>query len=339
MPTNVIEMKNYRKDSLTQDEVQMLMTYIVLISQTANFAELNAVLTSLQNTLTEFQRLIHPVEKSDLTDDVKEFDKVRDKYVTGLYFFVQFALRHYDPAMVAAAEKIDAVLNDTSYKNMQRNAYDRETGKIINLLEEINANCADAVVTLNLTSYLQALDSANQSFHHMYNARNMPKANNATAAEIREARTDLENSFDLFRKQLSLLAALNPDGTPTSGMGGTGSGMTGGTGGGMTGGMGGTGTGTGTPTEPLPVAHTYAELITYINDRIDRITAAAKHRQTMVKKSKENAENGGTTPTPENPTNNNGSDNNGENGGDNNGENTNTDNGGFGDENTPSANA
>ena len=139
------------------------------------------------------------------------------------------------------------------------------------------------MATLNLSAYLQQLESANQAFCDTYNARNMSKANNSTWKQIREARTVMENAFDLYRKQLSLLAELNPSNTSAVGAGGT------------TGGAG--ATGTEASAENIPVAQTYAELITYINDRIDRITAAAKHRQTMGRKAKK--KDGATTPVNE----------------------------------------
>ena len=78
----------------------------------------------------------------------------------------------------------------------------------------------------------------------------------------------------------------------------------------------------------------YETLIAHINVVIKDWNDTLARRKAAAKKKKENADDNDTT-TPETPTNNNGSNNNGENGG----ENTNTDNGGFGDENTPSANA
>ena len=78
----------------------------------------------------------------------------------------------------------------------------------------------------------------------------------------------------------------------------------------------------------------YESLIADINVTIKDWNDTLARRKAAAKRKKENAENGGT---PENPTNNNGNDNNGENGGDNNGEDNTDPN--QGDDNTPSANA
>ena len=331
--TVILTVKPFRKGALRQDELQELMTDIVLLGQAANFMELNIALVLLQNALSKFQMMIHPVVGSEITPEIADLDDARDKYYSGLYFYTEYAVRHYDPAIAAAGRKIQNILNMASYASLQREAYRSETGKIVNLLEELNHSCADAVATLNLGPFLQVLESANLAFRAKYESRNQTEALYYTTAQIRAARTELEKAFDMFKMQLNMLAqihgeeTINPAGGTTGG--GTGSGMTGGTGGGMTGGMGGTGTGTGTM-ESTHVSTNYIELITYVNDAIDRSMAAAKHRLTMGQSDDEGTEN------PENPTNNNGSDNNGENGGE---ENTNTDNGGFGDENTPSANA
>ena len=314
--TVIIKIKPFRKGSLRQDELQELFTDIVNTSVAANFADLNIPLNLLQNALNRFQMMIHPVVGSEITPEIAALDEDRDKYYTGLYFYVEYAVRHYDPAIVAAGKKIQNILNMEVYASLQREAYRSETAKIVNLLEELRSSCANAVATLNLSEYLQTLENANLAFRAKYQERNQTEALYYTSAQIREARTEMEQAFDTFKMHVNMLAQIHGD-TVINPSGG--SGYTGGTGGGMTGGTPGGSMGGGSTTH---IATSYTELINLINDSIDHSMEASKHRLTMQENAANNNENGG----------------NADNGGNNN-QSGETPDPNQGEDNTPSANA
>lgn len=304
------KVKTFKKGRLSQDEIQELIAAVVMLAQAANFAELAVALAHLESTLNKFKLMIHPLVGNELTSDILDFDTLRDKYFVGFCHYIEFALRHNEPEKVAAAQNIDFVLNQRAYKGLYDTPYRQETGKIKNLLEELHTKCAADMMTLNISSYVQALEDANNNFFMMYENRNVSQAQKANTAQIRAARTEMEQAFDMFAAQLNLMATLNGSTTTTGS--GTGSGMTGG--GGTTPGMGGGTTG-GTGTPLAAVATTFDELIDFINQSIERSVEASNYHQAILQraKAKEEAENNGTT-TPENTT-----DNSGENGGENNG--------------------
>ena len=355
----MFSIRTFPTKKLTQDEIIKLFLAIANYCEEANIAALSVLLNQFRNKVNILQSMIHVVMGSELTPELLVLDNERDEYTIGFRYYNEFALRHYDPQKRKAAVEIAKVLNTTSYKGIYDDAYDRETNKITNLIQELN-NHSEAISILGIGDYVQALDNTNQAFDTLYQKRMKKTARTYTSTEILEARNEMEKAYDLLRLKLLTLAAeaelsgntsLSP--MPISGGAGT---TTGGMGGGTGTGMGGTGTGT---TDPLP--YSYEELFSFINNHITHEVNAAEERLAAIKRAKEakenEANNGGNSANSNNGENNNSSNNgentnttpennnengNGENGVDNNGgENTNTDNTdpNQGDDNTPSANA
>ncbi|MBO4740694.1 MAG: hypothetical protein J5605_03500 [Bacteroidales bacterium] len=322
-----LKIQPFRKKKLTQDEIAKLCIVVSNYCKSVSIPQLAARINSLDNAINIFQALIHPVRGSELTVDVLEADDSRDTILVGFAFYLEFTLRHTDPAMVRAARELKVVMDTPSYKRIYETAYNRESNLIANLIEELRNNHQSALTQLNIGFYIDALEAANNNFDAIYENRVHSTARSYNSEDILEARTKMEKAFDSLCDKLELLAADAED-DAAMGVGGTTGGMP--TGGGTTGG--------GMTT--LDYAF-YESLFATINEHIGNIVAAANHRITMGQKAKGNAEDGSTTPTPETPTNNNGNENNGENGGENDGENTNTDNTdpNQGEDNTPSANA
>lgn len=309
-----LKVQSFTKKKLTQDEIAKLCIVVSTYCKNVTIAQLANRLNMLDNAIAIFQAMIHPVPGSELTPEILEADDYRDSLVVGFAFYLEFALRHTDPAMVRAAKELKVVLDTPSYKQIYDAAYNRESNLIANLIEELKGNHLNALNQLNILFYIDALETANNNFDALYAGRVKQTARSYDSADILKARTNMEKAFDMLCSQLEILAA-DAELAAATGMGG--GAPAGGTG------MGGTTT--------LDYAF-YENLFNKINEHITGIVSAASHRITMVRaakeKKKEDADNGGGSATPETPTNTN-------EGGENTGGNNNT----GGEDNTPSANA
>ena len=302
------KINSFKKSALPQNRILGLCKKVYRVTYRANRSELSAILVVLKAKIDKFDGLIHPIMGSELTPELKVCDINRDNYLVGFRHGIEFNARHYDPLKVAAAKEIMVVLSNASYKKVYKEEQMQETDTIENLVDELQQNHAAALTTLGLTEYVQKLAEANTAFDDMLDERTNKRVRDYNYLDIKTARSEMEHAFDVLRDQLNIYAEMEEiaaagTGTPTGG--------------------------TGTPTGGVGSPISYKDLVIRINDYI-----AIATKDSPDYDDEEDDDN--TNTTPENNDENIG----GENGGENNGEeNTNTDNGGFGDENTPSANA
>ena len=259
--------KRFRKELLGQDELMIFCMSTVDKARNAGFPDLALTTDRLEAATLNFKKLIHPIEDMGLTAQLAALDKERDKYVSAIYHGIAFGRCYFDPAVVRAANKLRMVVRDESYRHLQRTAYQGATNKIEHLLKEFNTNCADAVATLNLEPLLQKLQETNTRFRDTYIQRNIQYASLPDSKQIRQARTELEYSFDYFRNQLNSLAFFNGETIETHAHLQTAQNDN-------------------PATTPSAPATTYTELIMQLNTSIDKSVVAAKHRLTLYRKAK-----------------------------------------------------
>lgn len=274
-------MKSFTKNRLRHGAIANLCQDVYDKCSEADIPALAIVLTYFKDKIDFFNSLIHPIMGSSITADIAQEDDNRDTRFVGLKYYIRFALRHTDPAIVEAAKRINVVLQNESYKAIYNEPYDVETNTIQNLLSELRTNYADDIDTLQIGFYLDSLEQANDNFEALSDSRDATTGRIYTYIHTLEARAEMEDALDSVRLQLNAFV----ESTMFSGG-----------------------------------PENYDSLIVAINNRIDRVVAAARHHYKDDDDEKEKGDEEGNT-----NENNNGTDNGADDG--------------FGEENTPSANA
>ena len=266
MPT-LLQVKKFRKELLSQDELIGFGLHVVELSQAAGFPELAGTTSMLETATLNLKKMVHPVEDRRFTKSLAALDKERDKYVSAIYHCIAFGRCHFDPEVVRAANKLRIVVRTGGYRDVQRSSYMGATNKIRSLLKEFNNNCAEAVATLNLGAIMEKLQEANINFERTFIRRSQESAVLPEGTQIRKARTEVEHAFNHFSNALNSMAYIN-DYTveqytesqvaqhhdPNA-----------------------------VPNEP---ATSTAELIVQINASIDKALVASRHRITLYRKAK-----------------------------------------------------
>ena len=138
------------------------------------------------------------IVKSAVTEEMKAADRNRDNTFSGLVTTNKAALKHYTPAVVAAAQRLQVVFD--TYGNVSRKPLNEETSAIYNLVQELTENYAADVTKVGLDGWVTKLDAANKAFDALVKARN--DENTAkTQLKMKETRIATETVyFDIVKR-------------------------------------------------------------------------------------------------------------------------------------------
>ena len=198
--------KNFPKSHLPQGSIAQLCQTIYTLCMAASIDALSVVLNILKDKIDYFNALIHPIMGSGITPEIVRADERRDEMLVGFNHYIEFAARHTESEMVAAAKRVQVVLSNASYKGVYDEKYDRETNTIMNLLQELRDRHAEDIETLQIGFYLDALEEANNDFEALKAGRAGEISRPYTYADTKAARTEMEHALDLLRTQLNGLA-------------------------------------------------------------------------------------------------------------------------------------
>ncbi|MDR0544179.1 MAG: DUF6261 family protein [Odoribacteraceae bacterium] len=118
--------------------------------------ELDACLDRVSGSLDQ-------ADKSGLTAEIREQDRLRGNIARGLAAVAKAYLLYPDRAKRAAAERLVIILD--RYGDLHRKTYDDESAAIEDLVKELsNATHAPMVILLGLGEWVTLLDNANKAF-------------------------------------------------------------------------------------------------------------------------------------------------------------------------------
>jgi hypothetical protein len=150
---------------------------------------INSRLKPLEESVKELDAVFKKERGSDLTDEVATLDDRRDKAFLCLSMMIKAYGYHFDEAKLAAAEKIDALL-DRYGTSIHKLNYQAETTTVSNLVNDLesDAELSVAVSTLELQPLVDELKTSNRLFHEKYiaRAREVSQASEDSAVELRK---------------------------------------------------------------------------------------------------------------------------------------------------------
>jgi hypothetical protein len=153
--------------------------------------------------------ILDMIQRSRHTRDVADADKERDKVARGFFEAVEAHTRHFDPAVRAAAVKVDEIIGH--YGNVSRRGIIDASAAVDDIVRELNLPDNIALVKVaKLDPWLQGLSDANKRVIDFVRARydelaerpktNMKEARDTVDKLVREITTRLESVHFLFNK-------------------------------------------------------------------------------------------------------------------------------------------
>jgi len=137
-----------------------------------NIADEYAAFTPL---FAEEASVMEIIRKNSYTESVIEADEARDRIFSFIRASVKNMTKSYDATIVAAAEKVLNIINN--YKAVSQFGLQEETGKIINLLDDLKQTSVMALCTqIGIKAHLTELENANNRFKTLMSDRRAEEA-------------------------------------------------------------------------------------------------------------------------------------------------------------------
>ena len=137
---------------------------------------------------------IKDVKASVVTPEIKEADKIRDYDYNQIRKTVKSCLKHYDPIIRSAAEKINIVLK--RYGDVTTEEYNDESATIMRFIQELMSNFSAEINALELTNTVNALRIHNDRFRTLMAKREKEYyAKSKTVVPVPQARKEHDDCY------------------------------------------------------------------------------------------------------------------------------------------------
>jgi hypothetical protein len=146
------------------------------------------------------------IVKSEFTAKIHEADKARDDIYLGMAETVTATLRHFNPNVRQAAERLK-ILFDT-YGNVVNKPLNEETSAIYNILQELKGKYTADVASVGLTQWVAELETRNQTFEGLVKERFDETAARTTDIVMKQARAQLDEVYKTIVERINALAVV-----------------------------------------------------------------------------------------------------------------------------------
>jgi hypothetical protein len=153
--------------------------------------------------------LVDQVRKSGYTAELAETDARLDRDIVGLNSAIDAALHHFDPETVKAAKTLD-VLMKSFRGEIEKKAYEEESGAVKILVRDLQTTYATQVSYLNFHSWVTEIDSAQQEFERLFLLRNDELADRPHE-KLKTVRKEIDAVYRRMVGQIDAYTVLNGD--------------------------------------------------------------------------------------------------------------------------------
>ena len=122
-------------------------------------AKVTAELTTLENALKAEDKALKLSQASALSHDIKAADKLRGKYYRALQRAIEYYKNHPNAELEKHAKRLGMLVKE--YAIDPKMQLDRETGLLLNLIDDLQNKFTTEVTALNLVEVVDALKQAN----------------------------------------------------------------------------------------------------------------------------------------------------------------------------------
>ena len=146
------------------------------------------------------------IVKSEFTAKIHEADKARDEIYLGMAETVAATLRHFNPNVRQAAERLK-ILFDT-YGNVVNKPLNEETSAIYNILQELKGKYTADAESIGITQWVTELETRNQTFEGLVKERFDETAARTTDIVMKQARAQLDDVYKTIVERINALAVV-----------------------------------------------------------------------------------------------------------------------------------
>ena len=150
------------------------------------------------------------VKKSSFSKEIMEMDIRRDKTFRGLVNLVNAALNHFDADVVAAGKRL-IILFDT-LGNLAKKPQIEETAGIHNLLQKLEGEFANDVLTIGAADWVAELKSNNEEYSVLINKRDNERGERPDG-NMQKTRKEIDKVYNDITKAIETFAKLSDDET------------------------------------------------------------------------------------------------------------------------------
>jgi hypothetical protein len=153
--------------------------------------------------------LVDQVRKSEYTAELAATDARLDRDIVGLNSAIDAALHHFDPETVKAA-KILEVRMKSFRGEIEKKAYEEESGAVKILVRDLQTTYAPQIAYLNLDSWVTEIENAQQEFERLFLLRNDELADRSHE-KLEKVRKEIDAAYRQMIGQIDAYTVLNGD--------------------------------------------------------------------------------------------------------------------------------
>lgn len=163
-----------------------------------NIKDQSAAFTAQWNKEDEALKRIN---KSALTQKIREADKLRDETFVGMCYLVKAMSMFFNPAIRDAAQRVQIVLN--TYKKDVLNSLNSETSALYNLLQEFDLpKYTDDRINCNLNPWLNELKNRNEALDKLMKDR-VKEDSLKTDVAMKDARREIDAVYREIEERIN----------------------------------------------------------------------------------------------------------------------------------------
>jgi hypothetical protein len=167
------------------------------------------LLAPLREWITLEGQLVDAVRTSEYTKELAEADHRVDRDLVGINAAVASALHHFDPAVVAAARRIEIRLK--SFRGeIEKKSYEEESAAVKILLADLQDTYAPQVATLSLGPWVTELADAQEDFERIFLLRSDRRAEQPKE-RLRDVRKQIDTIYRKIVERIDACTIVNGD--------------------------------------------------------------------------------------------------------------------------------
>ena len=194
-----MEIRNLGLTALRNLAHFQFITYVIALISKFGAALLGIVspFDKLKAALKKEDDLLKRIEKSHLTEAIKEEDKVRDTYYRSIVALVKVALKHYSAEVRTAAARLKILLD--TYGDVAKLSYDEQTAAIFNLMQELENAYKNDVALCRIKDTVDELKASNNRVDDLIQTR-MEEDSAKNKDVMKELRAETDAVYNEIRK-------------------------------------------------------------------------------------------------------------------------------------------
>lgn len=192
------------------------MAYFNFMTATVERAEGNATVASKAATQTsalkvdvaQLDEVLNLSQKNPTTDKIAAADTERDSYYTGYKSAVKGFLKMPAGTMRDAAETLWQNIKD--YKIDTKEQLDKETGKLSNLIGDLEEKYSEEVAALGLSAFVENMKTANETVRTLLIERDNEESARVAGA-VKSVRAACDEAYRSLVQMVNALEVVSPD--------------------------------------------------------------------------------------------------------------------------------